>query len=352
MKDQVTDRFPTKGALVPAAITEDRSIRWGIIGAGGIADTVCRDINLTAGNVVVAVAARDAGRAAQFATRHGATRSYSSYESLVADPEVDVVYVATTHPNHEPHALLAIEAGKSVLIEKPVGLNAAQARRVFAAAGKADVFAMEAMWMRTNPLIRRAGELIADGAIGELRGVRMEFGLGIPFDPRHRLYDINNGGGALLDLGVYPASFAFHYLGAPDELLVYGELAPTGVDDTVAMEWLYAGVPRAQLWCSVSSAAPNEAAVFGTTGWITFAAPALRPSGLTVQSGGTNYRVADPIAGQGTGYGPEIEEVERCVRAGITESPLVPRADTIAILELLDQARAGLGVVYPGEAVQ
>jgi predicted dehydrogenase len=340
------DRRP----LVPDAITTDRPIRWGIIGAGGIADAVCRDITLTGSNVVAAVAARDGGRAAQFAARHGAERSYFSYQALVADPEIDVVYIATTHPNHLPHALLAIQAGKPALIEKPVGLNAAQAREVFAAAALADVFAMEAMWMRTNPLILRAGQLIADGVIGELRGVRMEFGLGLPFDARHRLYDINNGGGALLDLGVYPASFAVHFLGLPEVQRVSGEVTPTGADDTVALEWLYGGVPRAQLWCSISTAAPNEGAVLGSDGWIAFTAPAHRPTGLVVRSRDGEFRVEDPLQGQGTGYGPEIREVERCLRAGLTESPLIPHADTIAILDLLDRARSDLGVVYPGES--
>ena len=168
---------------MPTPIAGDRPVRWGILGAGGIADSVSHDINLTAGNVVTAVAARDAERAARFAARHGAVRSYGAYQALVDDAEIDVVYIATTHPHHKAHALMAIEAGKAVLIEKPVCLNAADARDVFAAATRAGVFAMEAMWTRVNPLIRRAQQLIADGEIGEVRGVRNEFGLGLAFDP-------------------------------------------------------------------------------------------------------------------------------------------------------------------------
>jgi predicted dehydrogenase len=334
---------------MPAALGDDRPIRWGILGAGGIADTVAGDIGLTDGNEVAAIGARNAGRAAAFAQRHGAARSYGSYEELVKDDGVDLVYVATTHPGHREHALLAIAAGKPVLIEKPVCLNAADARAVFAAAAAAGVFAMEAMWTRINPLLLQAQALIADGAIGELRGVRNEFGLGIAFDPTHRLYDIDNGGGALLDLGIYPASFAFHFLGRPDQVRTSGTLAPSGADDTVAMEWSYGGTPAAQLWVSISTAAPNEAAVLGTDGWISFAAQAYRPSGLVVHSGENEYRIDDPIAGQGAGYGPEIQEVERCLRAGLGESPLVPPADTVAVLEILDAARASLGVVYPSE---
>lgn len=334
---------------MPAPLPADRPIRWGILGAGSIADTVARDIGLTTTSVVTAVAARDAERAAAFAAAHSAPRSYGSYEELVADEGVDVVYVATTHPHHREPALMAIGAGKPVLIEKPVCLNATDAREVFAAARKADVFAMEAMWMRTNPLILKAKELIDEGAVGELRGVRDEFGIGMPFDPGHRLYDLDNGGGALLDLGLYTATFAHLFLGHPDAVHTAGTLAASGTDDTVAMQWLYQGVPRAQLWASVSASAPNDAAILGTRGWIKLLAPAWRPAGLLVCTDWTERGIADPLAGQ-AGYGPEIREVERCLRAGLAESPLVPQADTLAILEILDRARAALGVAYPRNA--
>ncbi|MEO5876232.1 MAG: Gfo/Idh/MocA family oxidoreductase, partial [Streptosporangiaceae bacterium] len=329
---------------MPEPISGDRPIRWGIIGAGGIAETVCQDLDRSAGNVVAAVGARDAGRAAAFAARHGADRGYGDYAELAADPDVDVVYVTTTHPYHREQALLALEAGKPVLVEKPVCLNAADAREVFAAAREAGLFAMEAMWMRAHPLIRRAVELVAEGAIGEVRGVRDEFGAGLPFDPAHRMYDLANGGGALLDLGVYPATFAHLFLGTPDEVRTTGVLAPTGADETVAMEWFYAGTSRARLWCSVSTPAPDQAAVLGTEGWIAVEGGARRPTGLVVYTKGERHRIEDPTAGRGNGYGPQLAEVERCLRAGLLESPLVPQADTVAILQVLDAARAQLGV--------
>ena len=334
---------------MPGPIAEDRPIRWGILGAGGIADTVSHDINLTAGNVVAAVGARGAERAARFAAKHGAARSYGDYRALVEDREVDVVYIATTHPHHRAQALMAIDAGKAVLIEKPVCLNATDAREVFDAATRAGVFAMEAMWTRVNPLIRKAQQLIADGEIGEVRGVRNEFGLGLAFDPTHRLYDIDNGGGALLDLGVYPVTFAYLFLGPPDEVRTVGTLSPTGSDETVAMQWLYAGRPGAQLWTSAPIHAPNEAAILGSAGWITLLPQAFRPAGLILHNDAGQTRTEDPLTGQGHGYGPEIQEVERCLRTGLLESPFIPHADTIAILEILDAARAAVGVVYPSE---
>ena len=322
-------------------------IRWGFIGAGGIAETLATDIALTDGNVVVAVGARDADRAAAFAKRHNIARSYGSYEALVADDGVDIIYIATTHPRHKAQALMAIAAGRSLLIEKPVCLNAVDARAVFQAASEAGVFAMEAMWMRMNPLVLRARELIAEGAIGEVRKVRFEFGLGRPFDPTHRLFELANGGGALLDLGIYPMSFAYHFLGLPETAHTTGTLSSAGSDDTVAMQWKYASGATAQLWCSTTVAAPNEAAILGTAGWIKFEPMAHRPTGLRVLSGGREYRIADPIEGEGFGYGPQVREVERCLRAGLTESSMVPPADTIAILQLLDDALAAVGVVYP-----
>jgi predicted dehydrogenase len=330
-------------------VAEDKPIRWGILGAGGIANAVCSDIALADGHVVAAVAARDAARAAGFAERFAGADSYDSYADLVSDPDVDVVYVATTHPNHHDNAILAIEAGKPVLIEKPLCLNAADAREVLGAAERAGVFAMEAMWMRTNPLIRKAEQLIADGAIGEIRGVRAEFGIGLPYDEKHRLYDLANGGGALLDLGVYPVTFAYLFLGGPESVTVTGSLASSGVDLTAAMQWQGKDGVTAQLWCSIPTPAPNRAVVLGSDGWIETEGQAHRPTGLIVQTPAGREHIPDPIAGQGYGYGPEIAEVGRCLRAGLIESPLIPHADTIAIMELLDNARAELGVRYPGE---
>ena len=283
---------------MPEPIADGRPIRWGILGAGGIADTVSGDINLTEGNVVTAVGARHADRAARFAAKHGATRSYGDYHSLVNDDEVDVVYVTTTHPHHRAHALMAIKAGKAVLIEKPVCLNARDAREVFAAAIQADVFSMEAMWTRTNPLIRKAQQLIADGAIGEVRGVRNEFGLGRAFDPMDRLYELANGGGALLDLGVYPATFAYLFLGPPDTVHTVGTLSPTGSDETVAMQWMYGDHPGAQLWTSALIHAPNEAAILGTKGWMSFLPEAYRPTGLILHNEAGEDHTPDPLAGQ------------------------------------------------------
>src|SRR5690349_12905909 len=216
------------------------SIRWGILGAGGIATTVGPEIAATEGNEVVAVGARDLDRAAGLAGQVGASRSYGSYAELVADPDVDVVYIATTHAHHHEHALLALRAGKPVLVEKAFTLNAAQAREVVGEARTRALFCMEAMWMRLNPLIRQAVEIAKSGRIGEITGVRADLSKHFPYNPSHRLFDLAAGGGALLDLGVYPLHFVWMVLGAPTGMSVAGRRAPTGSDLVAALQLAYA----------------------------------------------------------------------------------------------------------------
>lgn len=326
-------------------VSAGRPIRWGFLGAGGIAAAMAADLH-HGNNMLYAVAARDADRAAAFAARFGASHSHGDYRAVVEDPDVDIVYVATTHPFHRDQALMAIDAGKHVLIEKPLTLNAAHAREVVTAARDKGVFAMEAVWMRANPLILKAQEMVGKGIIGDVVSVHADFSIEVDFDPTHRLYDRANGGGALLDLGVYPMHFAWLFLGRPDTQQVLGTLSPTGSDATVALQWGYASGATAQLRCATTAFTPGRATIAGTTGSISVEPLFLNPERLVVTTSEGESR----IEGEDTAYGPQIEEVERCLREGLFESPLAPHADTIAILELIDQARAYLGVRYPGEA--
>ena len=326
-------------------ISADRPIRWGFLGAGGIAAAVAADLH-HGNNMLYAVAARDGDRAAAFAERFGATHSYGNYRSVVEDPDVDIVYVATTHPFHREQALMAINAGKPVLVEKPLTLNAADAREVLTAARDKGIFAMEAVWMRANPLILKAQEIVARGVIGDVVAVHADFSIKVDFDPTHRLFDLANGGGALLDLGVYPMHFAWLFLGRPDTQQVLGTLSPTGSDATVALQWGYASGATAQLRCATTALTPGRATIAGTAGSISVEPWFLNPDQLVVTTSEGESR----IEGEGTAYGPQVEEVERCLREGLLESPLAPHAETIAILELIDRARADLGVRYPAEA--
>jgi predicted dehydrogenase len=327
-----------------AQITLDRPLRWGFLGAGGIAAAMAADLG-HGNNMLYAVAARDAERAAAFAARFGASHSRDDYRAVVEDPDVDIIYVATTHPFHREQALMAIEAGKHVLVEKPLALNAAQASELLTAARRKGVFAMEAVWMRVNPLILRARDLVARGAIGDVMAVQADFSIEVAFDPSHRLYDLSNGGGALLDLGIYPIHLAWLFLGRPDVQQVVGTLSPTGSDAIVALQWGYASGAVAQLRCATTAWTPGRATIAGSTGSISVEPWFLNPKRLVVTTSEGESRVE----GGGTAYGPQIEEVERCVRQELLESPLAPHGDTVAVLELIDQARAELGVRYPSE---
>ncbi len=324
-----------------------RPVRWGILGAGGIAATVGHDIAQSADSEVVAVGARDAGRAADLAGRLGAPRSYGSYAELVADPDVDVVYVATTHGQHHEHGLLCLRAGKPILMEKAFTLNAREAREVIAEAQARDLFCMEAMWMRMNPLVRAAHELVVSGGIGDVLSVSADHGQRVPFDPDSRMYDLAAGGGALLDLGVYSASFAWLFLGRPDTVSATGELSPTGSDYTTAMQWGYADGRFAHPTCTTRSRTPMAGLVVGTRGWLRLTGPFYKPDTLVVHTVDGERTEHQQLPGNG--FGPEIAEVERCLRAGERESPLMTWDDTVGILEVLDDARAQVGVRYPAD---
>jgi predicted dehydrogenase len=322
-------------------------IRWGILGAGGIAHTVGPDIAATPGNEVAAVGARSAERAAALAEQLGASRSYGSYDELVADPDLDVIYIATTHAQHHEQARLALSAGKPVLIEKAFTLNARQAREVVTEARERRLFCMEGMWMRLNPLIIQAQQIAASGRIGELISVHADLSRLFPYDPTHRLYDLAAGGGALLDLGVYPTTFAWLFLGRPDVVQTTGALAPTGADASVAMQWGYRGGRFAQVSCSAQGTNPLTGLVAGTKGWISIGGRVHRAPFITVHDDDGEQVLEQTVTGGG--FGHEVAEVARCLRAGELESPRLPLDDTIAVLEVLDEARAQLGVRYPAD---
>jgi predicted dehydrogenase len=323
-------------------------VRWGILGAGGIARTVGADVAASPGSIVAAVASRDASRASLLAGELGADRSYGSYEALVADPDVDVVYVATTHPQHRAAALLALEAGKPVLVEKPFGVNAREGREIQAAARARGLLCLEGMWLRLNPTALAVWAAVAAGEIGEVLAVRADLSHRFDYDPRHRLFDPGVGGGALLDLGVYVAAFALPLVGRPTTVRATGSLAPTGVDASVVMTWTSATGQAATLTCSSTSEAGSGATVIGTMGWIEVAGPLFRTEEMTVCTA-AGSRTETRRLPDGNGYGLEVAEVERLLSAGATDSAAMPLGDALAVLEVLDEARRQVGVRYQAD---
>ncbi|MFD5097929.1 Gfo/Idh/MocA family protein [Streptomyces albidochromogenes] len=328
------------------------TVRWGVLATGGIASSFTTDLlamRESDGAEVVAVASRTTAGAKAFAERFGIPRAYGGWAELAADEDVDVVYVAGPHSAHRAAAALCLEAGRNVLCEKAFTLNSRQARELVAVARRHDRFLMEAMWMYCNPVVRRLAELVRDGAIGEVRTVHADFGLAGPFGPEHRLRDPALGGGALLDLGVYPVSFAHLLLGEPDRVRADALLSPEGVDLNTGMLLGWDAGATALLSCSLTADTPMTAAVTGTRGRIELGRGFFHPDRFVLHRAG-----AEPeefTAGVDSRHSLQYEaaEVMRCLRAGEKESPLVPLEGSLAVMRTLDAVRDRIGVRYPAD---
>ncbi|MGO1051072.1 Gfo/Idh/MocA family protein [Crossiella sp. CA198] len=322
------------------------NLRWGVVATGGIASTVTADLLLVPGIEVHAVSSRSPERAREFAGRFGIAKAYGDYHELLADPDVDVVYVATPHSQHHEVTSAALRAGKNVLCEKAFTVTVAQAEELIALAEERGLFLMEAMWTRFIPLVRRLRALLADDAIGEIRLVRADFGVQVPYDPAHRLWNPALGGGALLDLGVYPVSFAHMVLGVPSALHVHGSRAGTGVDAEAALLLGYPDGAQALLSTSLRAQTPITAEVIGSTGRIELGSPFYAPTRMTLHRNG-----ADPETFRaqlwGSGYTYQAREVVEQITAGEVESPEMAWADTVNVMRTLCAALGRMGVAHP-----
>ena len=284
-------------------------------------------------------------RAQAFADKHRLERAYGSYDGLINDDDVDALYIATPHSQHLHPALAAIKAGKAVLIEKTFTATVAGAEEIIRAARDHHVFAMEAMWTRFQPAIVAVRELIADGAIGEVRQVSADLGVDRPFDPQDRLFNPDLGGGAMLDLGVYVVSFAQHFLGNPDRVEVSGSLTPTGVDAEAGLLLGYQDGRAATLLMSLRNPTPGMARIHGTEGWIEVPPRFHHPHYIVLQrTGGEPEVIRRPPSG--TGYSHELIEVTECLVDGRTESEVMPLDDTLAVQRILNGACESLGVYH------
>ena len=323
------------------------SIRWGILGAGGIADTFVNDLT-AAGIAVAAVGSRDADKARRFADDHGITTAHGSYDDLVADPEVDAVYVATPHVFHEENALLAIRAGKHVLVEKPFTVSADEAGRVLAAARAAGVVALEAMWTRYLPQQARLREVVRSGVIGEPRLLTAAHMQSLPTDPQHRLNDPALGGGALLDLGVYPVSFAHDLLGPVEAVAATAVLSDQGVDRRTGITLRHANGATSNLFCALDTAGRNDAVLHGSAGRIEIDHTFYAPGGFTVlDADGEVLERFDSDEGDLRGMHHQALELARLAEAGDLESPALTSDGIVAVMATMDEVRRQVGVQYP-----
>jgi predicted dehydrogenase len=322
-------------------------IRWGVIGPGVIATGFAEGMQLAEGGTITAVASRSAERAEAFGDRFDIPTRYGDYESLAADPDVDVVYVATPNSRHEADTLDFLRAGKHVLCEKPFALNARQAARMADEARRRGLFLMEAIWSRFLPSYRTLVDVIAEGRIGEPLLVEADFGFRRPVDPAHRVFAPELGGGALLDLGIYPVQLCTLVLGPIQRVVADGVVGETNVDEVVAAILHHPagrlGVVKAAIRVNMTC----TARIAGTDGVIDLPAMMHCPNSLTVTGPAGVEHIDATYEGNGLRF--EIDEVHRCLADGRTESPVITLDESIALATTLDAIRAQLGVVYPGE---
>jgi len=314
-------------------------LRWGFIGTGGIAAALAEDFGLTETGTIVAVGSRQLDSANRFADRFSIPNRHGSYEELVADPEVDVVYVATPHPMHHPNVRLALEAGKPVLVEKPFTMNATEARDLVALARDKGLFLMEAMWTRFLPHVVEIRRLLDDQAAGEIISFSGDHGQWFAPDPEHRIFAPELGGGALLDLGVYPVSFASMVLGTPERISSVIQPAFTGVDGQTSMWFSYASGAQALLTCTSLAKTATRAVIVGSEARIEIDSQFYRPTSFTlVTRDGEETHYEDTHEGWGLRH--QTDEVVRCLRAGLLESPVMPLDESISIMETMDTVLA------------
>lgn len=322
-------------------MTATETIRWGILATGSIAETFANDLALVPGNTLAAVGSRRADAARDFADRHGAARSYGSYEELASDPDVDVIYVATPHGRHLEDVRLCFAAGKHVLCEKALTMNGDDSAALVAEARDLGLFFAEAMWMRTNPHIRRIRELAADGVCGEILQVRAELGFAASAD-RTRLWDPALGASALLDVGIYPLTFAYLFLGEPSGIAAAGTLSDRGIDISGGATLTYpSGAVASIAWTQVA-AGDNRAVVAGPDARLEIPYRFHEAKEFALARRDERETTRLPLTGRG--YAHEIEEVAACLRAGSTESALLPLDETVSIQRQMDVILAQLGV--------
>jgi predicted dehydrogenase len=326
------------------------TINWGIVGAGGIARSFVVGLGAVEGARLYAAASRTREKAEAFAAEFGCERAYGDYLAMLEDPAVDVVYIGTPHVTHRELAIAAFRAKKAVLCEKPVSISAAELSAMIAEARANQVFFMEAMWTRFVPPLRQVKEWLDSGVIGEVKMLQANFCFSTPFNPQSRLYNIELGGGALLDAGVYPLSLASLVFGGkrPEDVKSTMYRGKTGVDEEVSVLLSYGGPRIASISAAVSTAGVNDGWIYGTQGHIHLPNFVFsRSADLNLRGGDKRHYEPEFVS---NGYYYEAEEVTRCLREGKLESKIMGLAESLVIMETMDRVRAQNGFRYPGES--
>lgn len=326
----------------------DKKIKWGILGTGLIASAFARDLAFAVNTEKTAVGSRTKESAVKFAEEHGVSRAYGSYEELVQDPDIDAIYDATPHPFHKDNVLACLRAGKAVLCEKPFTINSEELEEIIQVAREKQLFLMEAMWTRFLPSIVKAREWIDSGRIGEVLLVKADFGYRAPWDPEWRLLNPALGGGALLDLGIYPVSFASMIFGTnPEKIMSTAHIGETGVDEQFSILMSYPSGKTATLNGAFRVGLTNEAYIHGTEGYIRIPSFSSAKSATLYKDGEEAETFHDDR--KSAGYAFEIEEVGRCLNQGLLESPVIPLDESLKIMKMMDEIRGQWGFKYPFE---
>jgi len=336
----------------------NKQVRWGILGTGKIARAFAVALTGIPDAVLAGVASRSLDKAeafaaefaAELATESGRAMAYGSYEDLAAAGDIDLVYIATPHPQHAANALLVLGAGKGALVEKAFTVNAREAEQVIALARVNKLFLMEAMWTRFLPALAEVKRIIASGEIGEVSQVVADFGFTASFGPEHRVFNPELGGGALLDLGIYPLSIAASLLGPVREVKAQAQIGATGVDVQTGFTLKHEGGAMSVCSCSFLARTPGELTVSGTRGHIRMNTMFHRARSVTVAlDDGSSRTVETPYLGNG--YVHEALEAQRCFQAGLLESPGMTHDETLALMRVMDEIRRQVGVVYAADRV-
>ncbi|MEP7277057.1 MAG: Gfo/Idh/MocA family oxidoreductase [Bacteroidota bacterium] len=323
----------------------DRIFKWGIIGPGRIAQKFAAALENVPGAALHAVASRNMDKAKQFAFVHHAPLFYGSYEELVRNPAIDAVYIATPHSFHHAHSLLCLREKKAVLCEKPMSVNHASTTEMVRVARENKVFLMEAMWTRFLPIIDKTIQLINEGTVGTLKYVNADFGFVAPFDAAGRLYNMELGGGSLLDVGIYPLFLVLQLLGKPDAIKAFAQLAPTGADETASALLFYKNGCMAGIQSSIVAQTPIMAEITGTEGTIILDRPWYKGTSIRVRK--KDLITADFSLPYGSnGFEFQIQEVQECLEKGATESSRMPLDFSLLMSETMEKICRDCNIMY------
>jgi predicted dehydrogenase len=322
-------------------------MNWGIIATGKIAGAFAAGVKEIPDATLLGVASRSQESADRFGQTHNVPRRYGSYEALAEDPDIDVIYIGTPHPAHYENTLLCLKAGKHVVCEKPLAMNGRQVREMIDTARAHNVFLMEAMWMWFIPAVRHAKALVESGAIGTPHVLMADFGFPASFDLHSRLFDPHLGGGALLDIGIYPLALSLYLFGKPQTITGKAVLGQTGVDEVMTATLEYANGRIANLTATLRADTPSEAVIAGSRGNLRLHRPFWHSTMLTLDLRGDRQTTEVPMVGNGYNY--EVAEAMKQIRAGVVESDVMSWQDSLDLMEMMDTLRQQWGLVYPNE---